>query len=527
MTLYKKICLSSTLATIIISTAIVMICRYTVIQEIQKITRQDLTDMVNISVGFLELNPDINKSQFEQFINKKLSLGTTGFMMVVNSKGEMVVHRKVQGKNWSKKPFINKIITEKNGYHRFISPKTGTWKIAAYKYFPTKDWIIVATNFEDDALKTPIANITKHAFISIIPLLLGYVFFIIVFTKRHFIKPLNIAVQFANQIAKGDVSKEILVKNSDEIGILTQSLADMRNNLYTMISEINASITTLKLSATDMSAVSNQFTTTLETTAVKSNTVAAAAEEMSSNSHSVAAGVEQASINTSTIVTNVRDISESLAEMVNSAQQVKEETSSAVAKVEFSSGQVDKLGQASQEIGSITETIRAISDKTNLLALNATIEAARAGDAGKGFAVVANEIKELAKQTANATDNINQKLNLTQELTTITVNEIEGITNTINRIDNSVGIITNSIHLQNESTSDISDSINQTAQGLQKVNENVSQLSIAADQVAKEITEVNELNSQMTHSSTQVQQDAGKLNELSSQLKKMVQKFTL
>ena len=345
--------------------------------------------------------------------------------------------------------------------------------------------------------------------------------------SRIISKPLGYAVLFANQIAKGDISKEISVESNDEIGILTKSLADMRNNLYTMISEINNGVTTLDSSTTNMSAVSSQLTTSLETTTVKSNTVVAAGEEMSSNSNSVAAAVEQASSNISTAVVNVRDISGSLAEMANSAQQVKEETSSAVTRVEFSSRQVDKLGQASQEIGTITETIRAISDKTNLLALNATIEAARAGEAGKGFSVVANEIKELAKQTSDATDNIDQKLGLTQELATITVDEFEGITNEISRIDDSVGAITSAINQQNETTSEISDNISQTAEGLQEVNENVSQLSRAADQVAKEITEVNELNNQMNNSSTQVQHDAEDLNKLSSQLKKMVQKFTL
>lgn len=527
MSLNKMLCLSIALAMVILSMAIILTNRCTMIQEVQNITRQNLSNIVNIAVGFLELNPDINKEQFDLFINKKLRIGRTGFMMVLNSKGDMVVHRKVQGENWSKKPFIKKIITEKNGYHRFISPKTGTWKVVAYKYFPAKDWIISATSFEDDALRKPVVNSIKNSLIIIIPILLCSLATLIWLIQKRLVKPLNATVNFADQLAKGDFSKEFSIKSNDEVGNLAKVLANMRNNIQTVLFEINAGVTTLDLSATQMFAISGQLTTNLKATAEKSNTVAVAAEEMSSNSHSVAAAVKQASTNTNTLETNVRTISSSLTDMTNSALQVKEETSFAVNKVDATSNQVNKLGQASQEISTITETIREISNQTNLLALNATIEAARAGEAGKGFAVVANEIKELAKQTSAATDSIALKLQQTQDLTTVTIEEIEGVSKAISKIDDSVGTITDAITQQNETTMEISENASQTAEGFQEVNENVSQLSTVVEQVAKEITDVNELNSQMNNSSIQVKHDAEKLNKLSSQLKEIVQKFIL
>lgn len=357
---------------------------------------------------------------------------------------------------------------------------------------------------------------------------IAFVFFVLFFMVSRVIStPLDQSVAFANQIAQGDISKEITVSSDDEIGTLTKALATMRNNLYTIISEIHSGVTTLDSSAHDMSSVSSQLTTSLKTTASRSRTVTTAAEQMSSNSHSVASAVEQASTNTGTVAANVNDISKSLADMAYAAQQAKEETASAVNKIESSSTQVDKLSEASQEIGSIAETISTISDKINLLALNATIEAARAGEAGKGFAVVAHEVKELAKQSGAATTNIAEKLKLTQNLTTVTVNEIKDISGAINRIDDSVGAITTAISQQDQSASEILGSISQTADGLQEVNENVSQLTTAADQVAKEISEVSAVNTEMNHSSTQVHHDANDLKDLAVLLKGMTRKFTL
>ncbi len=345
--------------------------------------------------------------------------------------------------------------------------------------------------------------------------------------KMIITKPLDSAVLFANQIAGGDISKKIDVKEDDEIGALTRALSDMRDNLYSMISEIKGEVTILDESSTDMAAISREFTTNLEETAGKSYTVAAAAEEMSVNSHSVADGVEQADSNTASVVSSISAMSDSFGEMADIAGKVKEDTASAVSKVEYSSSQVDKLGKASQEIGTIIETIRSISDKTNLLALNATIEAARAGKAGKGFAVVANEIKELARQTSNATDNIDQKLSLTQKLSAIAIEEIKDISGAITRIDESVGAITGSINEQNSTTSEISKNISHTSEDLKEVNENISQLSIATDQVAKEIAKVNGLNSDMKDSSTKVLKDADKLNKVATHLKTLVKKFIL
>ncbi len=519
--------ISITVGILILSATIIFANRWTIIEEIQKINKTNLTNLVDVAVGFLEVNPKIKKEEYYQLINKKISIGRTGFFMILNSKGEMVIHRKVQGKNWSNKPFIKKIITEKNGFHRYLSPKTETWKIVAYKYFPEKDWIVCATNFENDTLKIPVYNSMKRSLIATIPVMLCCVFALLWIIQRRLVKPLDGAIHFTRKISGGDISKKIPVDKKDEIGSLLTALNDMRLYLHRVVTEIRNGIAILNSTSNNISDISNQFSTGLNETAEKSGNVASTTENISDISQTVATTVSNISSESNALVAGFKNITSGLTDMSNSAQQVKEETSTAVAKSESASAQVNKLGQASDEIGTVTGIIREISEQTNLLALNATIESARAGEAGKGFAVVANEIKELAKQTSDATNNIAKKLEQTQELTAITVKEIGGISEAISKIDTSVGTITDAVARQNETSMEMAENIDQTSTELHEISENANKLSTAAIQAATETTSVKELNAKMNTSCVQVQQNFEKLNELSSQLKKIADQFTL
>ncbi len=512
---------------VVISTTIILFNRLTIVDEIQKINRENLTDLVDAAVGFLEVNPEIKKEQLYQLINKKISIGRTGFFMVLDSKGRMVIHRKVQGKNWAKKPFVKKIITEKNGFQRYISPKTGTWKIVAYRYVPQRDWIVCATNFENDSLEMPVFHSLKSSLIAAVPAVILCIITLIWMIQKRLVKPLDSAIYFTERIAEGDISKEIDSQRKDEIGNLLKALNNMRSYLHKIVEDVQHGIIVLNSTSEDMSHISNQLSSGLKKTADKSDIVAAAAEDMNDSSQTVAMTVEQISVESSVWVNSVKDIRNGLTDIAGSTQKVKEETNTAVAKSKLASSLVYKLEQASHEIGTVTDIIREISDQTNLLALNATIESARAGEAGKGFAVVANEIKELAKQTSEATNNIAQKLKQTQELTAVTVEEIEGINTTIHKIDDSVGKITETINEQNKTSTGVSENIDKKSTELHKISEDTRQLSTATGEVARETTSVKELYAEMSSSSTQVYNNAEKLNGLSLQLKKIVEQFTL
>ena len=348
-----------------------------------------------------------------------------------------------------------------------------------------------------------------------------------VFLSRSISTPLAQGVAMLKSMSEGNISNRLKMERSDEIGVMAKAMDAMADNLTSMIRNIGDGVKTLSSSATEMSAISNQMTSGAEGTVSKANAVAAAAEEMTSNMHSVAASMEQASINVNTVAAAAEEMSANINNVSNNVNDAKSTANSAVILTQRAAEQVNSLGLAAEAIAVVTETIKAISDKTNLLALNATIEAARAGAAGKGFTVVANEIKELAQQTANATGDISQKLNGIQKATSTTVTEINEVVSAINQVDGLISSIAAAIGQQNIATRDISENINQTSQGLSEINTNVTQTSQAAGQVAKEIADVNESANEISSSSTQVQQSANDLSKLSEQLQGMVNQFKI
>jgi len=212
-------------------------------------------------------------------------------------------------------------------------------------------------------------------------------------------------------------------------------------------------------------------------------------------------------------------------EIAQNTEKARTVTGEAVSEAAETSEKVDELGRAANEIGKVTETITEISEQTNLLALNATIEAARAGEAGKGFAVVANEIKDLAKQTAEATGEIRKKIEGIQTSTKGTVIHIKQITKVINNVNEIVATIATAVEEQSVTTREIADNVTQASQGLGEITENVAQSSSVADEIAKDIADVNQTSGEMSNTSSQVNTSAEDLSKEAEQLMGMVGQF--
>jgi len=343
--------------------------------------------------------------------------------------------------------------------------------------------------------------------------------------SRAIVKPIIRSADFAKKMSEGDFTQILDIDQKDEVGILAEAMNTMVVNLGKMFKDITAGVETLFSSSTELSAISQQMSSGSEQTSGKANTLATAAEEMSSNMGSVAAATEEASTNVSMVATASEEMTATINEIAQNTEKARGITGEAVSQAKSASDKVNELGTAAQEIGKVTEAISDISEQVNLLALNATIEAARAGEAGKGFAVVANEIKELAKQTAEATSEIKNKIGGIQSSTEGTVTEIEQISKVINDVNEMVSTIATAVEEQSVTTKEIANNVLQASQGIQEVTENVAQSSTVAGEIAKDISDVNQAANEMTNSSSQVNMSAEEMSKLAEQLKEMVGQF--
>ncbi len=321
--------------------------------------------------------------------------------------------------------------------------------------------------------------------------------------------------------------KVYILTNYDELQELSSNFNNFILKLQHMFKEVVQGVVTISSATTELSAISELMSGGASSVSDQSDTVATAAEEMSVNMDSVAAATEQTTTNMNIVASAAEEMSATIAEVNHNTEQASKVTAEAVEEAKSATLKVQELGIAASEISKVTEVITDISGQTNLLALNATIEAARAGEAGKGFAVVANEIKELAKQTAEATGQIKSQIEDIQSSTEATVSQIQKITTVINNVNDTVNTITGAVSEQTSTTDEIAANVAQAAQGLAEVNENVAQSSAVSAQIAQDITMVSQSSTEMATSSGEVQSSAGELSQTAEKLKDMVGGFKL
>jgi methyl-accepting chemotaxis protein len=240
----------------------------------------------------------------------------------------------------------------------------------------------------------------------------------------------------------------------------------MRSNLEAILKKVNDNAMVLASAASELTSVSQQMASTAEETAAQANVTSAAAEQVSKNVTTVSTGTEEMGASIREIAKNANEA----AKVATSAVRVADKTNAIVAK----------LGESSAEIGNVIKVITSIAQQTNLLALNATIEAARAGEAGKGFAVVANEVKELAKQTAKATEDISRKIEAIQGDTKSAVEAIGQIGKIINQINDFQNTIASAVEEQTATTGEISRNIAEAAKGTGEIAQNITGVAQAA-----------------------------------------------
>lgn len=370
------------------------------------------------------------------------------------------------------------------------------------------------------AMNSTVRSIYVLMLVAAIGMGLFFVFFFTVlvgvgkkFTKLH---------KATVDISQGRFTGSIDVEGSDELGLIGKALVDMSSKLKEVHSLINDQAGTLSNSSQLLTNISSNLSEGTKEAAEQSEIIAIGTDDMNSGMNSVSAASQQAFTNVNFVSIAIAEILASVEEEARQTQKAQEITNHAVSLAVSSSEKVNALGVAATEITKVTEVITEISEQTNLLALNATIEAARAGDAGKGFAVVANEIKELAKQTAQATGEIKNNISSIQESTNVTVKEIQKMSEVIREGDAIVTEIAQTVQEQSTTSSEISQSIEQAGQGIAAVTENVNQTAATSGQISQNINKTSKVIVTLSENGEEVQEAASSLAEQVIVLKQLI-----
>ncbi len=313
------------------------------------------------------------------------------------------------------------------------------------------------------------------------------------------IRPVQEAGSVLKKIAAGDLTAQVTGNYQGEH-------ADIKNDINAMTESLRASMRSIAENANSLSSASEELTAT-------SQQMSANAEETSAQANLVSASAEQVNKNLQTVATGTEEMSASIKEIAKNAHESAKVATGAVRVAEDTTQIVSKLGDSSTEIGQVIKVITSIAQQTNLLALNATIEAARAGEAGKGFAVVANEVKELAKQTAKATEDISRKIEAIQGDTKGAVGAIAQISSVIRQVNDISNTIATAVEEQNATTNEMARNVGEGARGSGEITRNISGVAEAAKSTS--------------HGANDTLQASEALAKMSSELGQLVSRFRI
>jgi len=443
---------------------------------------------------------------------RSIKIGETGYFYILDanpgtSYGELVVHPKLEGKNLvdqkdaDGKPFIKEILEKKTGllYYNWLEESSTREKVVNFAAFNEWGWIICSGSYIDEFLSDSY-TLRNFLFIASIILIALLVIIFSFASKVWVTAPLNRMKLMANDLAsgEGDLTKRLESAGKDEIAQVSGLINKFVERIQKIIKDIGATTLTVSGASEELSATSQSMASNAEEMTASVNTVGRAIESVSSSVNSVASAIEE--------------MTYSINEVSQNCQKESQIASDANNKARKTAQIMETLNDSAKNIGKVVRMISDISEQTNLLALNATIEAARAGESGKGFAVVANEVKELSKQTATATNDITMQITEMQNNSQDALKAIEEITKVIEEVDSISQTIATAVEEQSATVKEIANNVAQANQA-------------AGGEVISSIEGVKTASNSTAREAHDVKDSATELSKLSSDLQNIVNQF--
>lgn len=414
----------------------------------------------------------------------------------------------------------------RNGYETGLRAADGTRQFAGYAHTPTEavnigaNWAILVEVPRHEAFAAGIALVRQMGIVMGVGVLLVAAL-AFVLAPRCMVS-LQHLVASVKALAAGDTSVQLDTQAPGDVGHLATACHSMAIQLQRLRQAVGQNASALHLAASELTKMSDHVAQSTSDMSEKTTATASAAKMMHANMASIAAVAEQSTTNTRMVATATEEMTATVSEIAHNAERARQVTHAAVTSATTASHRVDELGGAAHDISKVNDVIVEIAEQTKLLALNATIEAARAGEAGKGFAVVANEVKELAKQTNAATEDIRAKIDAMQRSTAGTVAEIAQIQQVIADVHDLVASIATAVEEQTITTKNIATNTGQAATGMREIVGPVTQAAGVAESIAHDVVMVSQVSGELEMVGGRLRSSAASLTNISRELQRLM-----